>query len=101
MGSRTEVLDMDIIDALETLILIRRDDEEKYNTKKLEQVTEFESMLISAYHVNGADNKEVQKLKAEHIEKLTTMIGEAKEKEAEDKMAQFQWPKEVQELNNK
>lgn len=96
MGTRSEVLEMDVIDALETLILLRMDEEQKYNNKKKEQKTEFDSMLIAAIHVNGGDSPEVSKMREDHIQRLTEIIGDEREQQVEKEMSQFQWPKHVQ-----
>lgn len=96
MGTRSEVMDMDIIDALETLILLRMDEEQKYNNQKKAQATEFNSMLIAAMHVNGGDSPELSKVRDDHIQRLTEIIGDEREQHVEKEMSKFQWPKHVQ-----
>lgn len=101
MGTRSEVLDMDIIDALETLILLRMDEEQKYNNQKKAQATEFNSMLIAAMHVNGGDSPEINKMREDHIQRLTEIIGDEREQHVEKEMSKFQWPKHVQDALDK
>lgn len=101
MGIRSEVLEMDIIDALETLILIRMDEEQKYNNEKRAQATEFDSMLIAAMHVSGGDNPELSKIREAHVRQLTDIIGEDREQHVEKEMSKYQWPKHVLEALEK
>lgn len=97
MGGRSEVTDMTIIDALESLLLLRDEEERKFNARRLEQYVDFESMLIAAAHVNGGSDDGVQEMRDNHIKRLTTKVGRAGAAEAQKEMNEMQWPeKEVQ-----